>query len=361
MARLFADELRSSDVPPEALRAGARAHGPAAEALGWACTRAGWIWSSGSPGGSPSRRQRRRPGIPEPTARLLRQCLWLPRVARGEDCRLALRARPAFARRNARKNGEESMFITRNISLMVSALGLAVGCASASAGGGATGSPPVLGAPAEPGASAAAAAPAPAGPAGRHVQGPDGRGHHRVPAGQRPEGAAVPRPVQADPDREHHLLRGLAPRRLRRDRHGPPAGAHGVQGHRHATRTSGSCCRTGAPSSTAPPGTTAPTTTRSCRPRPRTWSSPSRWRPTGWSTAASPRRTWPRSSRWCATSSRWGRTTPPACWRRRCSPPPSSGTTTARPPSARAATSRRCRSRTCRSSTGSTTSRTTPC
>ena len=34
MARLFADELRSSDVPPEALRAGARAHGPAAEALG---------------------------------------------------------------------------------------------------------------------------------------------------------------------------------------------------------------------------------------------------------------------------------------------------------------------------------------
>jgi GMP synthase (glutamine-hydrolysing) len=34
MAELFADELRSSDVPPEALRAGARAHGPAAEALG---------------------------------------------------------------------------------------------------------------------------------------------------------------------------------------------------------------------------------------------------------------------------------------------------------------------------------------
>ena len=34
MAALFAEELRSSDVPPEALRTGARAHGPAAEALG---------------------------------------------------------------------------------------------------------------------------------------------------------------------------------------------------------------------------------------------------------------------------------------------------------------------------------------
>lgn len=30
----FADEMRAADVPPEALRAGARAHGPAAEALG---------------------------------------------------------------------------------------------------------------------------------------------------------------------------------------------------------------------------------------------------------------------------------------------------------------------------------------
>ena len=57
--------------------------------------------------------------------------------------------------------------------------------------------------------------------------------------------------------------------------HGAPARAHAVQGHAHATPTSGSCCRTAAPSSTAPPGTTAPTTTRSCRPRPRTSSSPS--------------------------------------------------------------------------------------
>jgi zinc protease len=57
------------------------------------------------------------------------------------------------------------MRIARNIYLMVSALGLAVGCASASAGGGAQGSP-VLGAPAEPGASAAATAPAPEGSAG---------------------------------------------------------------------------------------------------------------------------------------------------------------------------------------------------
>jgi GMP synthase (glutamine-hydrolysing) len=53
MARLFADELRSSDVPPEALRAGARAHGPAAEALGLGLYSRWMDLVTGQPGDAP--------------------------------------------------------------------------------------------------------------------------------------------------------------------------------------------------------------------------------------------------------------------------------------------------------------------
>ena len=71
------------------------------------------------------------------------------------------------------------MFITRNISLMASALGLAVGCASASAGGGASGSPPVLGAPAESSASVPAAPAGTAGPIAK-VQSVEGITEYRL-------------------------------------------------------------------------------------------------------------------------------------------------------------------------------------
>jgi GMP synthase (glutamine-hydrolysing) len=54
MARLFADELRSSDVPPEALKAGARAHGPAAEALGLGLYSRWMDLVTGSPADLPS-------------------------------------------------------------------------------------------------------------------------------------------------------------------------------------------------------------------------------------------------------------------------------------------------------------------
>ena len=56
------------------------------------------------------------------------------------------------------------------------------------------------------------------------------RRHHRVPARQRPAGAALPRSVEADDHGERHLQGRLAARELRRDRHGAPARAPGVQG-----------------------------------------------------------------------------------------------------------------------------------
>ena len=48
---------------------------------------------------------------------------------------------------------------------------------------------------------------------------------------QRGAGAVLPRGVAADRDREHDRARRQPPRRLRRIRHGPPARAHGLQGH----------------------------------------------------------------------------------------------------------------------------------
>ena len=70
-----------------------------------------------------------------------------------------------------------------------------------------------------------------------------GRGNHRVPAGQRPARAPVPR---SDAPQGHGQPDGpgrLAARGLRRDGHGPPPGTHGLQGNadppRHPRRDEG--------------------------------------------------------------------------------------------------------------------------
>ena len=83
-------------------------------------------------------------------------------------------------------------------------------------------------------APAAARAPAPAAP--ERVTSVEGITEYRLANGLRV--LLFPDPSQADDHGEHHLPRRLAPRGLRRDRHGAPARAHGVQGHAAATRTS---------------------------------------------------------------------------------------------------------------------------
>ena len=99
------------------------------------------------------------------------------------------------------------------------------------------------------------------------------RRHHRVPARQRPARAALSRRLAADGHREHDRPRRLAARGLRRDRHGPPARAHGLQGHADASRRSQGAARPRGAASTARPASTAPTTSRRCRPPTTTWSS----------------------------------------------------------------------------------------
>ena len=70
-----------------------------------------------------------------------------------------------------------------------------------------------------------------------------GRGDHRVPARQRPAGPALSRSVAAQGHRQPDRPRRLATRGLRRDGHGPPARAHGLQGDadppRHPRRDEG--------------------------------------------------------------------------------------------------------------------------
>ena len=63
-----------------------------------------------------------------------------------------------------------------------------------------------------------------------------GRRHHRIPPRQRPARAAVPRSFEGDDYRERHLSRRLGRRELRRDRHGPLARAHAVQGLDRSTQ-----------------------------------------------------------------------------------------------------------------------------
>jgi hypothetical protein len=65
------------------------------------------------------------------------------------------------------------------------------------------------------------------------------RGHQRVPPRQRPARAPVPRRLEADGHCQRHLPRRLAPRGLRRDRHGPSARAHDVQGDEEAPQGPG--------------------------------------------------------------------------------------------------------------------------
>ena len=76
---------------------------------------------------------------------------------------------------------------------------------------------------------------------------PDRRRHHRVQARQRAPGAAVPRPDAVDGDGQHHVPRRLAPRGLRRDRHGAPARAHDVQGLADASQRAEAARREGRP------------------------------------------------------------------------------------------------------------------
>ena len=70
-----------------------------------------------------------------------------------------------------------------------------------------------------------------------------GRGDHRVPAGQRPPRAPVPRSDAAQGDRQPDGPGRLASRGLRRDGHGPSSGAHALQGDadppRHPRRDEG--------------------------------------------------------------------------------------------------------------------------
>ena len=68
---------------------------------------------------------------------------------------------------------------------------------------------------------------------GRHA-GRHRRRDHRIPARQRPCASAVPRRGLAEDERQRHVPRRLAPRELRRDGHGAPARAPGVQGHADA-------------------------------------------------------------------------------------------------------------------------------
>ena len=71
------------------------------------------------------------------------------------------------------------------------------------------------------------------------------RGDHRIRISQRAAGPALSRPGESEGDGQHDCRGGFAPRRLWRDRHGSPAGAHGL--HRDQRR--------------------APDQERDCRPR----------------------------------------------------------------------------------------------
>ena len=149
--------------------------------------------------------------------------------------------------------------------------------------------------------------------------------------------------AQADTSRVNVTVHGrLAARGLRRDRHGAPARAHAVQGHRRSIRNVWEELKPARrATSTRRPGTTAPTTSRRCRPATTTSRGRSRWRPTAWSTRTSRRRT--------STMELLGR--PQRVRDRREQPgrhprradagrPRTSGTTTASRPSARGPTSR---------------------
>ncbi len=92
-----------------------------------------------------------------------------------------------------------------------------------------------------------------------------------------------PDPEQADHHGEHHLPGRLAPRELRRDRHGAPARTHVVQGHGAPHGHSRRSWRRMARGPMAPPRGTAPTTTRPSTPARKTCAGRSISKPTAWS------------------------------------------------------------------------------
>ena len=120
-----------------------------------------------------------------------------------------------------------------------------------------------------------------------------GRGDHRVPARQRPAGAAIPRPVPTQGHGQPDGLRRLAARGVRRNRAWRTCSSTCSSRGRPTIPTSPRSSRSAGPSSTARPGSTGPTTTRRSTPPTTTSSSPSSSRPTGWSTASSRARTSP--------------------------------------------------------------------
>ena len=94
------------------------------------------------------------------------------------------------------------------------------------------------------------------------TQGATVEGHHRIPLANGLQVLLVSGRDQADDDGQRHVPGRLAPRELRRDRHGAPARAPAVQGHADDRGTSGRSSAGAACASTARPGTTAPTTSR---------------------------------------------------------------------------------------------------
>ena len=153
----------------------------------------------------------------------------------------------------------------------------------------------------------------------------------------------------------------LAARGLRRDGHGPPSGAHGLQGNADPSRHPRCNEGTRGPVQRLDLTSIGRITSRPCPPPTRTSSSPSGSRPTAWSTARSRPRTSRPSFPWCATSSNRAKTHPSVCCRNGWRRSPTSGTTTASRRSATAPTSSACRSTTCGPSTRSFISPTTPC
>ena len=124
-------------------------------------------------------------------------------------------------------------------------------------------------------------------PIGRAQEGRLGRGNHRVPAGQRPARALVPRSDAAQGHRQPDGPGRLAARGLRRDGHGPPLEHMVFKGtpthRRHPRRDE----RTRGPVQRLDRRRPDQLLRDLARHRPETSSSPSGSRPTAWSTARS--------------------------------------------------------------------------
>ena len=121
--------------------------------------------------------------------------------------------------------------------------------------------------PASKTASKAAPKPAAAGVSGQPVKVTSVEGITEYRLAERPARPALPGPDQADDHRQHHLPGRLAPRELRRDRHGAPARAPDVQGHAQAPEHPAGADRARRAPERHRPGSTARTTSRPSRRR----------------------------------------------------------------------------------------------